>query len=79
MSGFIRQAEHEGKRPVRVERDFPDVLVIEGVRWAGEIFRTFSEPDDKYLYSLRREGDQVILVTVHNEEEAKAFFAEAGY
>ena len=78
MNGLIRQVEHERKMPVTVVRDVPDVLVIEGVRWAGDIFRTFAMPSDQYLYALKRDGDQVILVTVHDVEEAKKFFAEAG-
>lgn len=75
---FIREEVHVRKPPVRVERDVPDVLVIEGVRWDGDVFRTFAAPSDDCLYALRRDGDAVSLVTVRNVEEAQRFFAECG-
>jgi len=78
MNGFIKQAVHQRKRPVTVERDVDDVLVIEGVRYAGDLFRTFAEPDDRYLFAMRREGNTVVLVTVRDVDEAKKFFEEAG-
>jgi hypothetical protein len=75
---FIRTVEHQRKKPVTVERDVNDVLVIEGVRYAGDLFRTFAEPDDRYLYAMRRDGDTVVLVTVRDVDDARKFFEEAG-
>lgn len=77
MNGFIKQAEHQAKRPVKVERDVPDILVIEDVRYAGELFRTFANPDDKLLYAmLKDEGGVVRIISVSNVEEARIFFEE---
>lgn len=78
MNGFIRQAEHQRKRPVTVERDVNDILVIEGVRYQADLFRTFAEPDDSLLYAMRKDGNTVVLVTVCNVEEAIKFFQEVG-
>lgn len=78
MNGFIKQAVHQRKKPVTVERDVNDVLVIEGVRFQGDLFRMFAEPDDRCLYAMRRDGDTVVLVTVRDVDEAQKFFEEAG-
>lgn len=77
MNGFIKQAEHQAKRPVTVERDVPDILVIEGVRYAGDLFRTFANPDDKMLYAMSQGEDGVVkIISVSNVEEARIFFEE---
>ena len=74
MSNFVKQEEHERKKPVTVERDIPDYLIIEGVRFAGDVFRAFGAPNEQYLYALRRDGDTVVLTTIHNAAEARAYF-----
>ena len=76
MSNFIKAVEHQARKPVTVERTTRDSLLIEGVEYAGELFRTFAEPDDKYLYAIRRDGEVVTLTVVHNIEEAEKFFME---
>ena len=71
---FIQEVEHEPKRPVSIEREPNDVVVIEGVRYAAELFRVFANPDLNLLYALRREDDQVVVKIIRNANEADAFF-----
>lgn len=51
-----------------------EAIVIEGVKYDAEYFRTFAHPDTDVLYAVRRDGDQVWLTVIRNVEEAKAFF-----
>lgn len=75
MNGtLIKQLPHEPRKPVEIERLPGDVLYIEGVKYAGDFFRTLSHPNPKYLYAIRRDGDQVILTAIHNAGEATGFF-----
>jgi hypothetical protein len=37
---FIQEVEHVAVEPVRIEREHNDVIVIEGVRYGGDFFRT---------------------------------------
>lgn len=74
---FIQYREHVSVKPVSIERDANDVVIIEGVRYAGELFRTFAEPSDTVLYAMRRDADGTVrIVTVSNVEEARTFFEE---
>jgi hypothetical protein len=73
MNNFIKPVAHMPK-PVSIERQENDVIVIEGVRYAAEFFRTMSWPDTKLLYALRRDGDLVWLTEIHDADEAKKFF-----
>lgn len=79
MNANIKVLPHEPKKPVTVAREHPDVLVIEGVKFAGDMFRTLAFPGPDYLYAFRRDGDTVILTTVHNVEEAEAYFTEVSH
>ena len=72
--GFIQEVEHEDRKPVSIEREPNDVVVIEGVRYAAELFRVFANPDLNLLYALRREDDQVVVKIIRNANEAEAFF-----
>jgi len=73
MNNFIKRTAHMPKS-VSIEREENDVIVIEGVRYSGDFFRTNSWPDTKFLYALRRDGDQVWLTEIHDADEAKKFF-----
>jgi len=74
MNNFIKQEIHRPK-PVTIERDVNDVIVIEGVRYHGDLFRAFSLPESDVLYSVRRDEDDVVRLTViRNLDEAKEFF-----
>jgi len=73
----IQELPHVGVRPVSVEREHPDRLIIEGVRFSGDFFRTISYPDPNYLYAIRRDEDGVVsFLVITNVEGAQDFFAE---
>ncbi len=78
MNNNIKQVPHQPK-PVSIERELGDVIVIEGVRYAGDFFRTMSLPNPDYLYAIRRDGDQIILTTIHNAGEAEGYFFQQAY
>lgn len=78
MSQFIKPLPHVSVEPVSVVREHPDVLVIEGVRYAGDFFRQNAYPETDVLYSIRRDGDQVWMTVIHNAEQAQKFFVEIG-
>ena len=72
---FIQEVEHVAVEPVRIEREHNDVIVIEGVRYAGDYFRTMAVPDADVLYAVRRDDeDRVVFTVIRNVEEAEAFF-----
>lgn len=75
---LIKQLLHEPWKPVEIERLPGDVLLIEGVRYAGELFREMAFPSGECLYAIRRDEDKVYLTTVRTLEEAKKFFQETG-
>jgi hypothetical protein len=75
MNNNIKQVVHEKKTPVRIERDFGDVIIIEGVKYAGDMFREFAIPNSDVLYAVRRdEFGSVALTTIRSLDEAKSFF-----
>jgi len=76
---FIEPVEHQAKKPVSIERDANDVIIVEGVRYSGDFFRTMAYPDPKYLYAIRRDGKQVIVTTIHNQQEAQGYFFKQAY
>ena len=77
MSTFIKPLPYVGRKPVSIERDGGDVVIIEGVRFDGDFFRTFGAPSMEVLYEMRRlEDGCVVLTVIKNTEEAKAFFEE---
>jgi len=73
----IKKVTHQPK-PVSIERELGDVVVIEGVRYSGDLFREFTLPSQDALYAVRRDGDTVSLTVIRNAEEAKQFFEEIG-
>lgn len=75
---LIRELPHVPQRPVSVERQANDVLVIEGVPYAGELFRQMALPDDEVLLAVHRnESGTVVVKEIRNFEQAKRFFEEA--
>lgn len=80
MSNFIKQLPHVPAEPLRIEREFEygrEIIVIEGVRYDADYFRTFSHPETDVLYSVVRGEDDVVKLTViHNRVEAAEFFDE---
>jgi hypothetical protein len=80
MNGnLIQQVSHEPRKPVEIERLHNDALLIEGVLYAGDFFRSMADPNPNYLYAIRREGDRVILTTIRNVADATGFFFTQEY
>lgn len=73
---LIQEIPHEPRKPVEIIREHGDILMIEGIRFAGDFFREFACPKTDVLYSVQRDGDVVLLTTVRNAEEAARFFEE---
>ena len=71
---FIKEIQHEEKKPVSIEREPNDVVVIEGVRYAADLFRILANPDAGLLYAYERKGDQIIATAIRNPQDALAFF-----
>jgi hypothetical protein len=67
---------HQVKKPVSIERELPDWVIIEGVRYDGDYFRTYAHPDTDVLYAVRNEDDVVRSTVIRNVEEAMKFFEE---
>lgn len=77
MNTFIKQVTHQPKEPVRIEREHNDVIVIEGVRYDGDYFREFGYPNTDILYSVQRDDEGVVRLTmIRTPEEAVQFFSE---
>jgi hypothetical protein len=74
---FIKTLPHDVKKPVSIEREAGDVIVIEGVRYAGDYFRMFGAPDPDVLYAVQRlEKGCVEMTIITCVEEAIDFFEE---
>ena len=77
MSSFIKQIAHVEKKPISIEREEGDVIVIEGVRYDADYFRTFGTPETDVLYSVQKIDDGCVKLTVISSvEEARIFFEE---
>jgi len=80
MNEFIKPLEHVSKEPVSVVREHPDRLVIGGVVYDGDYFRTFGAPDTDVLYAVRRDTEGVVCLTVIDSlEKAMEFFEKVIY
>lgn len=74
---FIKTLPYEMKKPVAIEREPGDIVVIEGVKYEGDYFRTFGEPDPDVLYAVQKLDDGCIKMTIITcIEEAIDFFEE---
>jgi hypothetical protein len=75
----IKAMIHQPTRPLSIERDWTsgrEKIVIEGVAYDADYFRTFAYPDGNTLYAVRKEGDIVVLTSIRNVEDARKFFEE---
>jgi hypothetical protein len=79
MEKFVEEVEYEGRKPVSIEREAHDVVVIEGVRYAADIFRVLANPDANVLYTFERDGENVIATVIRNVGEATGFFFRKEY
>jgi hypothetical protein len=76
-NNLFQELPHEPKKPVSVEREHPDRLVIEGVTYDGDYFREMGHPDTDVLYAVRKDSEGVVCLTViRSVEEAKEFFEQ---
>jgi len=76
---FIKSLPHVSVEPVSVVREHPDRLVINGVRYDGDYFRTFAHPATDVLYAVRMDEDGCVCLTVIDcLEKAVEFFKEIG-
>lgn len=76
-SSFIKPSPHVAKKPISIEREDGDVIVIEGVRYDADYFRTFGAPDTDVLYAVQRIDDGCVKLTIiASPEEALEFFKE---
>ena len=80
MNSNIKQLPHQVKAPLSIERDISmghEIIIIEGVKYDADYFRTFAYPETDVLYAVRRLAEDVVCLTVvRNMEEAKMFFEE---
>lgn len=80
MSTLIKPMPHVEKKSLSIEREYTlqgrEMILIEGVRYDADYFRTFAHPDEQALYAVRSHNDTVILTVIRNPDEAKKFFDE---
>lgn len=81
-NNFIKPLPHQTKAPLHIERDMStgyEVIIIEGVRYDAEYFKTFAYPETDILYSVVRDDEGVVMLTcIRTPEQAKEFFEEIG-
>ncbi len=81
MNSHIKPLPHQVKAPLNIERDMSmghEFIIIEGVKYDADYFRTFACPETDVLYAVVRDSDVVKLTIVRTVEEAKIFFEETG-
>jgi hypothetical protein len=76
---FIKQIPHAQKSPLQIERSWDngfEKIIIEGVVYDADYFRTFGAPETDVLYQVRRDADGCVCLTVIDTlEKAQEFFA----
>ena len=82
MNSNIKTLPHQVKAPLSIERDIStghEIIIIEGMKYDADYFRTFAYPETDVLYAVRNLVDEVVCLTVvRTVEEAKIFFGETG-
>lgn len=82
MNNLINPMPHVEQKPLSIEREYTlqgrEIIVIEGVRYDAEYFRTFACPETDVLYAVVRDEDAVHLTVIRTPEEAKEFFENVG-
>lgn len=74
MNANVKQSAYVPE-PVSIEREENDVIVIEGVRYSGDLFRTNAWPNQEVLYVIRRDDEGVVCVTeIRDVPGAMEFF-----
>ena len=82
MNNNIKNIKHVANAPLSIERDMQsgyEKIIIEGVVYDAEYFRTFAHPDTDVLYAVKKDLDGAVCLTiVPTADEAKQFFEEIG-
>lgn len=80
MNTYIKTIPHVEKKPLSIEREYTlqgyEMILIDGVRYDADYFRTFARPDEGVLYAVRSHDDTVVLTVIRNLDEARKFFDE---
>lgn len=79
MNSHVKKIQHVAQKPLSIEREITlggEVIIIEGVRYDADYFRTFSHPETDVLYAVRRDEETVILTVIQTPEQASEFFNE---
>lgn len=58
---MIHQVPHQKRPPVQIERELGDLVIIEGVAYPGDLFRSIADAGPGCRIILRREGERVVL------------------
>ncbi len=81
MNKSMKPMAHIAQRPLSIEREYTlqgrEVIIIEGVRYDADYFRTFSHPETDVLYAVVRDEDAVRLTVIQTPEQASEFFDPA--
>lgn len=77
----VKPMTHVPAQLLSIEREFDaegrEYIVIEGVKYEADYFRTFSHPDTDVLYAVTREEDFLKLTVIDTPEKAEEFFENA--
>ena len=79
MNSNVKNLQHVAQPPLSIERELAggrEFILIEGVRYDADYFRTFSHPETDVLYAVRRDEETVVLTVIQTPEEASEFFEE---
>lgn len=83
MNNMIQPMPHVEQKPLSIEREYTpagnELIVIEGVHYDADYFRTFAHPETDVLYRVERDSEGVVKLTIiHSVEEAREFFEQNG-
>ncbi len=77
----VQAMPHVPNPLLSVEREFDEggreFILIEGVKYEADYFRTFSHPEVDVLYAVVREEDFLKLTVIDTPERAQEFFENA--
>ncbi len=77
----IKTLPHVATPLLSIVREFDEAgqefILIEGVKYAADYFRTFSHPETDVLYQVQREEDFLKLTVIDTREKAEEFFENA--
>jgi hypothetical protein len=77
---FFRELEHAKDEPLKIARWWEhgsEKIIIEGVTYDADYFRTFSHPETDVLYAVVKDAEGVVCLTVIDSLEKATEFFEA--